>query len=117
MTHYRRLRPRTAHAVPQWDLSLVLRTLKKSPFEPIRTSDLKWLTWKTAFLLLLAMGGRRGELQAIDSSTIRIVGNWDSVVLNPKPEFVAKNQDSSSGARRLRDIVIDSLSDLTGKRY
>ena len=115
MTFFKRNRPRATNQVPQWDLILVLRMLKSSPFEPISSASLKWVTWKTAFLLLLAMGGRRGEVHALDSSNIKVLGNWDSVILNPDPSFQAKNCDPGTGKRTLRDIHIQSLKEVSGK--
>ena len=55
----------TKNDVPPWDLAVVLRYLSKSPFEPIESSTLKNLTMKSIFLLALASGKRRGELQAL----------------------------------------------------
>ena len=117
MNHFKRVRPKATNSIPQWDLTLVLRTLKKAPFEPLSSADLKYVTWKTAFLLLLAMGGRRGEVHALEASTIKVLGNWDSVILNPNPAFLPKNADLSSNKRNLRDIHLESLADLTGKDY
>ena len=51
--------------VPPWDLELVLRALKKDPFEPVRLCVDKYLTWKTVFLVAVASARRVGELQAL----------------------------------------------------
>ena len=40
--------------LPKWNLSVVLNELTKAPFEPMKDTDLKYLTLKTAFLLVLA---------------------------------------------------------------
>ena len=37
---------------------------QKAPFEPMKDTDLKHLTLKTAFLLALASGKRRSEIHA-----------------------------------------------------
>ena len=57
----RQLRP------PAWDLSLVLRYLNTSAFEPLSVAPLRALTQKVLFLLALATAKRVGELQALSS--------------------------------------------------
>ena len=50
--------------MPSWNLSLVLHQLTKAPFEPMKGSFLKHLTFKTVFLLALGSGKRRSEIHA-----------------------------------------------------
>ena len=50
--------------LPKWNLSVVLNELTKAPFKPIKDTDLKYLTLKTAFLLALASGKRRSKIHA-----------------------------------------------------
>ena len=50
--------------LPKWNLSDVLNVLTKAPFEPMKDTDLKHLTLKTAFLLLLASAERCSEIHA-----------------------------------------------------
>ena len=40
------MRPLASPALPSWRLELVLAALSKSPFEPLKFSSLKHLTWK-----------------------------------------------------------------------
>ena len=56
---FRKERPIVHNPFPAWDLSLVLHALMKEPFEPLTDCDLKLLTLKTVFLVLLASGARR----------------------------------------------------------
>ena len=58
-------RPRLTPVLPQWDLGIVLEALSKPPYEPLRQASLKHLTLKTVFLLAMALGGRRSELQGL----------------------------------------------------
>ena len=58
-------RPRLTPVLPQWDLGIVLEALSKPSYEPLREAFLKHLTLKTVFLLAVASGGRRSELQAL----------------------------------------------------
>ena len=48
-----------------WYLELVLAALTKALFEPIETCRLKYLTWKTAFLLAITSGHRASEMHAL----------------------------------------------------
>ena len=50
-----------------WDLSLVLRFLNTSSFEPLSVAPLRALTQKVLFLLALATAKRVEELQALSS--------------------------------------------------
>ena len=56
--------PKTSRNLPKWNLSVVFNELTKAPFEPMKDTDLKHLTLKTAFLLALASGKRRSEIHA-----------------------------------------------------
>ena len=50
--------PKSSRNLPKWNLSLVLNELTKAPFEPMKDTDLKHLTLKTAFLIALSSGKR-----------------------------------------------------------
>ena len=54
-----RLRP------PNWDVSLVLQSLTRAPYEPLRSADERFLTQKMLFLIALASAKRIGELHAL----------------------------------------------------
>ena len=64
LSSFHRDRPKSSRNVPKWNLSVVLNELTKAPFEPMKDTDLKHLTFKTAFLLALASGKRRSEIHA-----------------------------------------------------
>ena len=64
LSSFHRDRPKSSRNLPKWNLSVVLNELTKAPFEPMKDSDLKHLTLKTAFLLALASGKRRSEIHA-----------------------------------------------------
>ena len=63
LSSFHRDRPKSSRNLPKWNLS-VLNELTKAPFEPMKDTDLKHLTLKTAFLLALASGKRRSEIHA-----------------------------------------------------
>ena len=48
---------KSSRNLPKWNLSVVLNELTKAPFEPMKDTDLKHLTLKTAFLLAKSMPG------------------------------------------------------------
>ena len=86
------------------------------PFEPIydeKVCPLLFLTWKTAFLLLLASGLRRGELQAIPLKGVSYPRDHSHVTLRPDPGFISKTRIRTGQA--LQPVVIKSLKPLVGK--
>ncbi len=44
-----------------WDLNVVSDSLCQPPFEPISETDIKWLSFKTAFLLAITTAKRVSE--------------------------------------------------------
>ena len=56
LSSFHRDHPKSSRNPPKWNLSVVLNELTKVPFEPMKDTDLKHLTLKTAFLLSLASG-------------------------------------------------------------
>ena len=92
LVSFHRDRPRALGKLPPWDLCLVLRMLTKSPYEPLGTADLKFVTHKTAFLVALASAKRRSELHAITKSSVRFSRDGNSVIMSQSPDFLAKNQ-------------------------
>ena len=85
-------RPRHRNPVPAWDLSLVLNALLSKPFEPLERASLKFLTFKTVFLLALASGKRRSEIHALAFNRIAWKEDGSSVRLSVIPSFLAKTQ-------------------------
>ena len=59
------LRLPTTELLPEWDLPLVLKFLKKPPFEPLSLSTLKYLTWKCLFLVAITTFRRSSDIQAL----------------------------------------------------
>ena len=111
---FKRERPRSIHEFPSWDLSLVLFSLIKEPFEPLAEAPLKLVTFKTVFLTLLASGCRRGELHAISYEKFTHSQGWKSVVLHPLVSFISKTQLRAKGASALEPITIPSLASYLG---
>ena len=91
---------------PAWDLSLVLRYLNTSTFEPLSSAPLRALTQKVLFLLALATAKRVGELQAL-SYVVTFV-HWDAC-LSYVPQFVAKSESLTRSIPC--SFLVKSLSD------
>ena len=96
----RQLRP------PAWDLSLVLRFLNTTPFEPLSVAPLRALTQKVLFLLALATAKRVGELQALSSVVTFVHGD---ACLPYVPQFLAKSESLTRSIPR--SFLVKSLSD------
>ncbi|KAK3092126.1 hypothetical protein FSP39_025396 [Pinctada imbricata] len=84
--------PTVKTLLPNWDLPPVLWSLCDSPFEPLGSCDLKYLTWKTVFLVAMATASRVSEIHAlsIDSQHMRFEKN--GIRLLPNLNFLAKTQ-------------------------
>ena len=86
-------RPFSRSLTPKWDLAVVLSALTKAPFEPLDQAELKFLSWKTVFLLAFASAKRRSELHALSIEPNLLRFNSDgSVTLCFQPGFLAKTQ-------------------------
>ena len=96
----RQLRP------PAWDLSLVVRYLNTSAFEPLSVAPLHALTQKVLFLLALAMAKRVGELQTLSSVVTFVHGD---ACLSYVPQFVAKSESLTRSIPH--SFLVQSLSD------
>ena len=95
LASFYRDKPILNRGFPSWGLSLVLMSLTKSPFEPLKDASLKILTFKTVFLMALASGKRRVEVHAWTFSSLRHKPHWKEVTISPSPAFLAKNQLAS----------------------
>ena len=84
---------------PSWDLFVVLESLRSPPYEPLHSTTLKFLSWKTAFLVSLASGRRCSEVSNLSGLAADILWERDgSVTLHFLPEFLAKNQLAGSSS-------------------
>ena len=84
--------PYSKKLLPSWDLPLVLNALTKPPFEPLRAIDLKFLTWKTVFLVALASAARVSEIHALSTNFTCLRHEVAGIRLCPNMKFLAKNQ-------------------------
>ena len=82
------------------------------PFEPMKDTDLKHLTLKTAFLLALASDKRRSEIHAWKVSNL---GQWEKVALFPSSDFIAKNQLAREGSQSVSPVTILALTTIVDR--
>ena len=98
--------------VPQWGLGLVLSALKLPQFEPATEVDIKFVSYKCCFLLVLTSGGRRSEIHAlsVSDSCLRFNRDQSAVILLTDPSFLGKNQIPSKGSKPILITALPSDS-------
>ena len=117
LSSFHRDRPKSSRNLPKWNLSVVLNELTKAPFEPMKDSDLKHLTLKTAFLLALASGKRRSEIHASVTNKVANLGQWEKVALFPSSDFIAKNQLAREGSQSVSPVTIPALTTIVDRQF
>ena len=109
-------RPKSSRNLPKWNLSVVLNELTKAPFEPMKDTDLKHLTLKTAFLLALASGKCHNEIHAWVANKVSNLGQWEKVALFPS-DFIAKNQLAREGSKSVSPVTIPALTTIVDRQF
>ena len=109
--------PKSSRNLPKWNLSVVLNELTKAPFEPMKDTNLKHLTLKTAFLLALASGKRRSEIHAWVANKVSNLGQWEKVALFPSSDFIAKNQLAREGSQSVSPVTIPALTTIVDRQF
>lgn len=107
------LRPPVKKFLPQWDLPLVLESLRRRPYEPAGRASIKDWTLKTVFLLAMASARRRSEIHALSRAPgfLRWGSRYSSVSLRTQSSFLPKNQRLDTATE---PIVIPALDSLVG---
>ncbi len=87
-----RLNPPGPPSLPSLDLALVLRALQTTPFEPLQSVEVKFLSMKTLLLTELGSIKRVGDLQAfsVDESCLEFGPADSSATLRPCPGYMPK---------------------------
>ena len=101
----------------QWNLSVVPYELTKALFEPMKETDLKHLTLKTAFLLALASGNRCSEIHAWVANKVSNLGQWQKVALFSSSDFIAKNQLARGGSQSVSLVTIPALTTIVDRQF
>ena len=110
LSSFHRNRPKSSRNLPKWNLSVVLNELTKAPFEPMKDTDFKHLTLKTAFLLALASGKRRSEIHAFVANKVSNLGQWEKGALFPSSDFIAKIQLAREGSQSVSPVRLKRLA-------
>ena len=97
--------------------SVVLNELTKAPFQPMKDTDLKHLTLKTAFLLALASSKRRSEIHAWVANKVSNLGQWEKVALFPSSDFLTKNQLAREGSQSVSPVTIPALTTIVDRQF
>ena len=117
LASFHRDRRKATRNILKRNLSIVLNELTKKPFEPMKDSDIKHLTLKTAFLLALASGKRRSEIHAWVANKVSNLGQWEKVALFASSDFIAKNQLAREGAQSVSPVVIPALTTIVDRQF
>ena len=116
LSSFHRDRPKSSRNLPKWNLSVVLNELTKAPFEPMKDTDLKHLTLKTAFLLALASGKRHSEIHAWVANKVSNLGQWEKVALFPSSDFIAQSQLAKEGSQSVSPVIILALTTIVDRQ-
>lgn len=95
--------PPVIHRYPSWDLPKVLQSLISSPFEPLSSCSLQFLSLKVAFLIAITSARRISELAALSVRGDLCTFFEDRVVLRLDPSFIPK---VNSWFHRSQEIVL-----------
>ena len=95
----------------------MLNELTKAPFEPMKDTDLKHLTLKTAFLLALASGKCHSEIHAWVANKVSNLGQWEKVALFPSSDFIDKNQLAREGSQSVSPVTIPALTTIVDRQF
>ena len=109
--------PKSSRNLPKWNLSVVLNELTKSPFEPMKDTDLKHLTLKTAFLLALASGKHHSKIHAWVANKVSNQGQWEKVAFFHSPDFIAKNQLARECSESVSPVTIPALTTIVDRQF
>ena len=107
---FHRDRPKGQRGIPSWILSLVLHQLTKAPFEPLKETSLKHLTFKTVLLLALGSDKSKSEIHAWLHKNIKHQSDWSKVSLYPSPSLLSKNQLAKEGPDSVDPVVSPALA-------
>ena len=117
LSSFHRDRPISSRNLPKWNLSVILNELTKAPFEPMKDTDLKHLTLKTAFLLGLASGKRCSKIHAWVANKVSNLGQWEKVALFPSSDYIAKNQLAREGSQSVSPVTIPALTTIVDRQF
>ena len=117
LSSFHRDHPKSSGNLPKWNLSVVLNELTKAPIEPMKYTDVKHLTLKTAFLLALASCKHHSEIHTWVANKVSNLGQWENVALFPSSGFIAKNQLAREGSQSVSLVTIPVLTTIVDRQF
>ena len=98
-------------------MNVILNELTKAYFKPMKDTDIKYLTLKTAFLLALASGKCHSEIHACVANEISHLGQCENVALFPSSDFIAKNQLARIDFQSVSPVIITALTTIVDRQF
>ena len=92
-----------------WSLPLVLQRLTREPFEPLEGVPLKFLTWKTVFLVACTTARRCSEIGALSTEKDKLIVRPHGIEIGYVPGFIPKNARVNYAGRT---VVIPRFDDM-----
>ena len=77
--------PIPKNVFPKWDLAMILKYLNQPLSEPLAEAELKFLPWKTVFLVTMALAARSSEGHALSFAELGFEDNYKFAVLFTVP--------------------------------
>ena len=96
---------------------LYLMSSQNAPFEPLKDTNLKHLTLKTAFFLALASGNRRSEIHTWVADKVSNLGQCYKVALFPTSDFIAKIHLAKEGSQSVSPVTIPALTTIMNRQF
>ena len=116
LSSFHRDRPKSSRNLPKWNLSVVLNELTKAPFEPMKDTDLKHLSLKTAFLASFGLW-QAPQRNPYLGCKVSNLGQWEKVTLFPSSDFIAKNQLAREGSQSVSPVTIPTLATIVDRQF
>ena len=92
-----------------WNLSLVLQSLTREPFEPMVSAQMKYVSYKAVFLVAAATARRCSELGALSIAQEDFIQRPQHIEIRYIPNFIPKNARVNYAGRT---VVIPSFKDM-----
>ena len=92
-----------------WNLSLVLQNLTREPFEPMISAPMKFVSYKTVFLVAAATARRCSEIGALSMDAENFIERPRYIEIGYMPNFIPKNARVNYAGRT---VIIPSFREM-----
>ena len=110
-------KPKSSRNLPKWNLSVVLDKLTKVAFEPMKNTDLKHLTFKTALLLSFGLWKCRSEKPYLGCKQSVPFGPVGKGRFIPFFKFHSQNQLAREGSQSVSPVIIPALTIFVDRQF